>query len=199
MNKTKIHKFREEWKKLKGERDDLNYRMAHWASNLRAEYPDGDVGDKGFHDWLIAEFGVPAKEREALLDMVRAIGIVPDQPTWNALGGSDKIRPIVRMPRKEQVAILSAAKVEGKKVRDVIIARDRAQAARSIAPMRGADTGRADASTIKRWACQLSADTLADALAEQIADGILVAPLHVVAAAKRRAAVLRRVNAKKAA
>lgn len=202
MNATKTLAFIKEWRQFTAERKSLDYREARWAHNLRAEYPDGDAGDRSFYLWLDAELGMPPREREAMLDKARAFGVVPDQATWDAQGAK-QLRQIVRVTPKERVAILGAAKAEGKKIGDVIRARDRTQAARSAMPIRdraqGTNTSQSDAVSIKRWACQLSAEALADALAEQIADGILAAPLHVVAAAKRRAVVLRRANGRKAA
>lgn len=202
MNATKTHNFLKEWRQLSADRKSLDYREARWAHSLRAEYPVGDSGDKAFHRWLETELAMPPREREAMLDKARAFKVVPDQATWDSQGAS-QIRQIVRMPRGEQVAILGAAKAEGKKIGDVIRARDRAQAARSATPIRAQEqvtgSSQSDAIAIKRWACQLSAESLADALAEQIADGILAAPMHVVAAAKRRAVALRRTTGKRAA
>lgn len=205
MNPTKTHAFLKEWRALAAERKSLDYREARWCYNLRAEYPAGDAGDKSFMHWLNTELAMPPKEQEAQLDKARAFKIVPDQATWDAQGANAavKLRPLVRMPAKERVAILGASKVEGKSVDKVIRERDAKLTAPDTtsvrAHVRGIGTGQSDVLQIKRWACSLNAETLADALAEQIADGIMPAPLYVVAAAKRRAAILRRANAKRAA
>lgn len=57
---------------LAAERKSLDYRMARWAHDLRAEFPPGDVGDKAFHKWLETETAMPPKEREAMLDLARS-------------------------------------------------------------------------------------------------------------------------------
>jgi hypothetical protein len=213
VNAIKTHAFIKEWRQLSADRKSLAYREARWAHNLRSECPDGDSGDRAFYLWLEIEIGMPPKEREAMLDKARAFKVVPDQATWDAQG-SGQIRQIVRMPRTEQIAILDAAKVEGKKIGDVIRARDRARSVREITPVRpradrvtaplrtherSVPTGQDDATVIAGWARQLGAEVLADALAEQIAIGILAAPLHVVAAAKRRVSARRRTSGRKAA
>lgn len=197
MNVTKTHAFLKEWRQLAADRKSLDYREARWCYNLRAEFPSGDAGDKAFFHWLDTELCVPPKEREAQLDKARAFKIVPDQATWDAQGANAavKLRPLVRMPKKEQVAILGASKVEGKSVDKVILERDRAQTARTTTPVsahvRGIGAPGGDTRRFKSWVIGLSAETVLDALAEQIADGILAAPLFIQDIAKRRAAVLR--------
>lgn len=197
MNPAKSHALVKEWRQIVADRKAADYRMAKWAHAARAEFGPGASGDDQFFKWLETELGLAAAERIEALNLARSFKAVPDPKIW-ADQGAAQIRRIVELPRKEQVAVIEAAKVEGKKIGSVIRGRVEAAAARSGGKREptarkpaAVAVARNDKAIIAMFARGLSDQDLAELLAEAIADQIVASPATVLAAAKRYASILR--------
>jgi hypothetical protein len=195
MNPAKSHALVKEWRQIVADRKAADFRLAKWANSARAEFGSGATGDDQFFKWLETELGLAAAERIEALNLARSFKAVPDPKIW-ANQGAAQIRRIVDLPRREQVAVIEAAKVEGKKIGSIIRGRGEAADARSgrrESTRRPADilVARNDKATIAKFARGLSDQDLAELLAEAIADQIVASPATVLAAAKRYASILR--------
>jgi hypothetical protein len=203
MTPEKSHALIKEWRQIVAERKSVDYRMARWSNRARAEFGSGSTGDEQFFKWLETELGLSNMEKVEALNLARSFKIVPDEPTWSAQGAA-QIRRLIDLPKREQVAVLEAAKVEDRKIGSVL--RGREEAAEARTSKGGNERSRAaspaaapgDKKIIARFARGLSDDALADLLAEAIADQIVAAPPAVLSAAKRYATVLRRASKKAA-
>jgi len=183
-----------EWRQIVADRKTVDYRMARWAQRVRLEFSSGSAGDEQFFKWLETELGLSNAEKVEALNLARSFKIVPDQQTWAAQGAA-QIRRLIDLPKREQVAVLEAAKIEDRKIGSVL--RGREEAAEALTrknPNVHAVPSTGDKKIIARFARGLSDDLLADLLAEAIADQIVTSPSGVFAAAKRYATVLRRVD-----
>lgn len=196
MNPAKSHALVKEWRQIVADRKAVDFRMAKWAHTARAEFGSGATGDEQFFKWLETELGLATAERVEALNLARSFKVVPDPKIW-ADQGAAQIRRLVDLPRKEQVAVIEAAKVEGKKIGSVIRGREEAADARSgkrEEPTRkppDIQVARNDKAVIAKFARGLSDQDLAELLAEAIADQVVASPATVLAAAKRYAAILR--------
>lgn len=114
---------------LEAEQKDLDFRRSQWAREVRALAPS----DAKFVDWCGVELGLTQAQAKELLDRAATLAIVPDVKTWNEHGGFQKLRKLVELPKKEQVAVIEAAKVSGYAVSTVIKQRGHAPTAAPVA------------------------------------------------------------------
>ena len=96
---------------LEKQQREIDFGFAKWAKDLRAVCKS----DSEFLTWCQERAGYPLHRAEAMLKRVAVIGLVSDEPSWDKLGGYEKIQPLVThdLPRKEQIAIIEAAKASG--------------------------------------------------------------------------------------
>lgn len=114
MTPEKSHALIKEWRQIAAERKSVDYRMARWSGRVRAEFMAGGTGDAQFFKWLDTELGLSNAEKIEALNLARSFKIVPDEQTWAAQGAA-QIRRLLDIPKREQVAVLEAAKVEVRK------------------------------------------------------------------------------------
>lgn len=111
MTTDKTMHFIKLWRKIQKDQEELDFRKAEWARDLRKEHKSDDA----FIEWCRVELEMAHGTADELLRRAKLITVIPDAPTWNKLGGYEKLQPLVskHLPRKEQVAIVEAAKVSG--------------------------------------------------------------------------------------
>lgn len=186
MTPDKSHQLIKEWRKIMADKKSVDYRLAQWAHNVRSEFPAGTTGDTKCSAWLSVELGLTKSEQVEMLLLARSFKVVPDQEIWTEQGAT-QIRKLVDLPKAEQVAALSAAKAEKRKIGSVL--KSRADAASFRA-------GRADqpddAKILARFARGLSDAVLADIAARAVtSDNTIGATPAIVDAARRHMARLR--------
>jgi len=104
------------WRALEAAQKDLDYKKSEWAREVRSLAPT----DAKFIDWCSVELRLTQAQAKELLDRAATLAIVPDVKTWNTHGGFQKLRKLVELPKKEQVAVIEAAKVSGHAISTVL-------------------------------------------------------------------------------
>lgn len=99
------------WKKIEKDQQELDFRKSEWARDLLAWRKT----EESFIRWCADEIGMQRIQAQEMLRRAKLVTVVADAPTWNKLGGYEKLQPLVskELPRKEQIAIVEAAKVSG--------------------------------------------------------------------------------------
>lgn len=98
---------------------ELDYKLSCWARDLRAIC----ASEKEFTRWCATELGLPDGKAQELLDRAAVVAVVSDVDNFNDRGGFEKLRPILAFPKREQLAIVQAAKAEIRGIASVIKAR----------------------------------------------------------------------------
>lgn len=109
MNIDRNIHFIKLWKKIEKDQQDIDFRKSEWSRDLRKNC----ANDAEFVAWCDVELGMARNTADELLRRARLISVVVDASTWNRLGGYEKLQPLLMMslPRKEQIAIIEAAKI----------------------------------------------------------------------------------------
>lgn len=124
MKQSKMLEFIRQWKGLERRQKDLDFERSRWCAELRAEFLSGDAGDKAFVKWLEVELGLPTERQEELLDRAAAFAVVPDPQQWRELGGFVQTKKLVPLDKKEQVAVIGAAKATGYRISTIVRQRE---------------------------------------------------------------------------
>lgn len=133
MTTDKNINFIKLWRKIEKDQQELDFRKSEWARDLRRECKSDDE----FTRWCADQIGMVHAQAEELLRRAKLVTIVADAPTWNRLGGYEKLQPLISkdLPRKEQVAIVEAAKVSGYVDRPIMrVMQQRGHIAPPVAP-----------------------------------------------------------------
>lgn len=115
MNSEKLLNLVKQWNKLEAEQKDLDFRKAQWAREARGCFQD----DRRFITWCKSDIGLTDAKAQDLCLLARAGGVVTDPKVWIKLGGSREIRAVEPLTKREQVAVLEAAKTSGRAVRTI--------------------------------------------------------------------------------
>lgn len=117
------HKMIKVWRAIQKDQRDLDFRKSEFSRELRAHFPAGKTGDNLFHKWCLDNLGLQRNQTQELLARGVAATIVPDADTWNLLGGYRNVAYVRELPRKEQVAVIEAAKKSGYAIRTIMARR----------------------------------------------------------------------------
>lgn len=120
MNNDKMIRFIKQWRELEAQRRKLDFERSRWCREVRAEFAKGDVGDRAFVNWLAVELGIAAATGQEMLERALASQTVPDESTWDRVGGFSHIRALAPLPQRDRVAVLEAAKADAKTVKTVM-------------------------------------------------------------------------------
>lgn len=119
MTTDKLHTFVKRWNQLAKAQADLDYQKSVYAKDLRAEFGT----DASCVKWCEAHLNLTEYQAKELLDRAAAVKVISDPKVWAQVGGSrgfENIRPMLKYPKKEQVAIVEAAKVEALQIPSII-------------------------------------------------------------------------------
>lgn len=120
MHNDKMIRFIKQWRELESQRRKLDFERSRWCREVRAEFAKGDVGDRAFINWLAVELGIAAVTGQEMLERAVASSAVPDETTWDRVGGFSNIRALAPLPQRDKVAVLEAAKADAKTVKAVM-------------------------------------------------------------------------------
>lgn len=129
MNNSKMIQFVKRWREIERQTKDLDYQRSVLARDIRAEFSDGNVGDEQFIKWCDVELGLNAAAACELLTRARAVQVCADEKTYTRVGGFKAVRHLITVGKREQVAVLEAAKSQHKNVLTVVREREKARAA----------------------------------------------------------------------
>lgn len=124
MTQAKLLEYLKQWKSLEVRTKELDFERSKWCATLRAEFPTGVDGDKGFRDWLSLELALPVERQDECLTRAQAHAIVSDAQQWNSLGGFVQIRRLVPLDKRERVAVIGAVTATGYRISTVIRQRE---------------------------------------------------------------------------
>lgn len=117
------HRFIKVWRAIQKDQAELDFRKSAFSKELRAQFSPGKSGDETFHKWCMEYLGLQRNQTQELLARGVAVTIVNDPLTWNTLGGYKSIAYVRELPRKEQVAVIDAAKKSGYSIRTIMAKR----------------------------------------------------------------------------
>ena len=117
------HKMIKVWRAIQKDQRDLDFRKSAFSKDLRAHFAAGKTGDNLFHKWCLDNLGLQRNQTQELLARGVAATIVPDADTWNLLNGYKSIAYVRDLPRKEQIAVIEAAKKSGYSIRTIMTKR----------------------------------------------------------------------------
>ena len=117
------HKLIKIWRAIQKDQRDLDFRKSAFSKELRSHFAPGKTGDHMFHKWCLDNLGLQRNQTQELLARGAAVTVVPDADTWNVLGGYRQIAHVRELPRKEQVAVIEAAKKSGYAIRTIMAKR----------------------------------------------------------------------------
>lgn len=120
MNNDKLIQFVKRWRDIESRQKSVDYDRSRLASDIRHEFPSGDVGDKKFVNWCAVELGLSEGQSKELLLRAVAFAVVPDEKTYNNVGGYKAIRHLQDLSKRDQVNILEAAKTSGRAILSVV-------------------------------------------------------------------------------
>lgn len=107
---------------------DLDFAVAQFSHDVR-KLAGTDVA---FVAWCCTNLGTTEHQARALLAKGALIEIVPDAPTWNRLGGSQRLQVLESLPSKrERIQVVEEAKASGLQPQSVIRNRERARIAQN--------------------------------------------------------------------
>jgi hypothetical protein len=129
VNNSKMIQFVKRWRELESKAKDLDYQRSVLARDIRAEFPKGSDGDEAFTKWCEVELGLFVAAACELLTRARAIEVCADESTYARVGGFKAVRHVITLNKREQVAVLEAAKSQHKNVRTIVRERETARAA----------------------------------------------------------------------
>lgn len=110
MNNDVMIKYVKRWRDIKKRQSDLDYERSLLASDIRAEFDPGSVGDSKFVSWCLDELRIDSSEAVELLARAAAVNSVRgDEKTWKALGGFRQVRHIVDLPRTQRTSLIGEA------------------------------------------------------------------------------------------
>lgn len=111
MNAKQTMHFIKLWRKIEKAQQELDFRKSEWSRDVRKL----SKSDADFIRWCDVELKMARNTAEEMLRRAKLVAVVSDAQTWNKLGGYDKMQPLVmhNLSRKEQIAIVEAAKVSG--------------------------------------------------------------------------------------
>lgn len=120
MTAANLHNLITRFRELEREGAALEQKRRVWANDVHKAVNNSD---ENMLAWL--KTTLELSDAAATLWVHRAIAykVAPDEATHKALGGTTEIKRVAHLPRKEQVAILEAAKVQ--KVKIVTVLRER--------------------------------------------------------------------------
>jgi hypothetical protein len=117
------HKMIKVWRAIQKDQRDLDFRKSAFSKDLRAHFAAGKTGDNLFHKWCLDNLGLQRNQTQELLARGVAATIVADADTWNLLNGYKSIAYVRDLPRKEQIAVIEAAKKSGYSIRTIMTKR----------------------------------------------------------------------------
>lgn len=120
MNNDKMIRFIKQWRALESQRRKLDFERSRWCREVRAEFAKGDVGDRAFVNWLAVELGIASTMGAEMLERALASQTVPDETTWDRVGGFSNVRALAQLPQRDKVTVLEAAKAAAKTVKTVM-------------------------------------------------------------------------------
>lgn len=173
MNSGKMMEFIKRWREIEQTQKAIDFERSVLARDIRAEFPDGDEGDKKFTDWCAHQLGLTVTGANELLLRATAAVIVPDEKTWNVVGGYRSIRHLQDLPKRDQVNVLEAAKSTGKAILNLVKERGLGPMLPPTAPRASAPVVRppvhqfqAPAKVVDESQAQQDAETLAKFIAK---------------------------------
>jgi hypothetical protein len=117
------HKMIKIWRAIQKDQRELDFRKSEFSKDLRAHFAAGKAGDEMFHRWCLDNLGLQRNQTQELLARGVAATIVSDADTWNLLNGYKSIAYVRELPRKEQIAVIEAAKKSGYSIRTIMAKR----------------------------------------------------------------------------
>jgi len=117
------HKLIKVWRQIQKDQRDLDFRKSEFSKELRAHFAAGKAGDEMFHRWCLDNLGLQRNQTQELLARGIAATIVTDADAWNMLNGYKSIAYVRELPRKEQIAVIEAAKKSGYSIRTIMAKR----------------------------------------------------------------------------
>ena len=149
----KENDLKKTWRDLEKTRVDLDFETTTWAKNARGEFPDGDAGDLKFSQWCIRALDPvpPGQQIQQLIVRARAADICKDEKTYAGVGGFKSIKHLIGLPKREQLAVLSAAKLSHRNVQTVKREREVLNAALGAEPPPERNSPMRDLATLSRW------------------------------------------------
>ncbi len=141
-------KLLKRWRKLEADQRDLDFRVSEFARDLR----DVCGGELPAVAWCSTELGMTELQAKALLARGALVDVVPDAPTWNRLGGYQKIRVLEQVPTKRaRVEFVEKAKSQNLQIASVIRKERAAEQQRTgVVPVQVA-TPREDAAVMAKF------------------------------------------------
>jgi len=133
MNNDKMIRFIKQWRDLEDQRRKLDFERSRWCREVRAEFTKGEIGDRAFVNWLAVEIGIAAATGQEMLERAVAHHTVPDEKTWDRVGGFSNIRILAALPQRDKATILEAAKASAKTVKTVMRERGLGGTAQKVA------------------------------------------------------------------
>lgn len=111
MSPKQTIRFIKLWRRLEKSHQELDFRKSEWSRDVRKL----SKSDAEFIRWCDVELQLARNTAEELLRRAKLIAVVSDALTWKMLGGYEKMQALVLhgLSRKEQVAVVEAAKVSG--------------------------------------------------------------------------------------
>lgn len=120
---SKLFDLVKRWRELDRQQKDLDFKKSVWSREARAAFPDGDIGDSQFANWLATDLGFTHKDVTEHQLRAVAAKIVPDQKTYKDVGGYRQIKKLEPLNARQRVTVLEAAKATEHTIERVI--RDR--------------------------------------------------------------------------
>lgn len=117
MSTDKIKNFMKRWRDLQDRRKQLDFEVAILARDMRAEFEDGEKGDRDYIAWLRRELGLTSPHAKAMLDRARMVARIVDAKLWTSLGGFAQIRALDDLAPAQASEVLELARSTGKTVR----------------------------------------------------------------------------------
>ncbi len=121
MHNDKMIQFVKRWRDLDKRQADIDHERSTLCREIRSQFDSGPTGDDKFLDWCALELGLPLGPAQDALSRAAASKVVPDSATWKKLGGFRQIRHVAAISdKRQQVAVLEAAKASGKAISTII-------------------------------------------------------------------------------
>lgn len=138
LNKDESFSFIKRWNELERAGRALDFSRSKWAAELRSKFAPGTIGDDQFRNWCNIEIGLGEVGASELLERASAFVDVPDERTWNTVGGFQQVRQLGVVPRSERPMLIEAAKSGNRNIRSVLRERKLIEPIEKSSPARDA-------------------------------------------------------------
>lgn len=121
MNSSIEFQLIKRFRQLAKDREDLDFRFAQWCKDARA----AEATDAAFIKWCQLKLELTDYKAHEMLQLAGVAALASDAHTFETLGGPTgaKLIPVLALPKREQVAVVQAAKLEVRSIRSVMQAR----------------------------------------------------------------------------